>query len=98
MAKEKLTLNCGIEEINHLGTAILLRAVRDYCHPEATKETRIMTNREREATKNKILKDLKGTWLNALTNGIAAIVAEQLEQHGEEIKERLKYTKDEEVA
>lgn len=98
MAKTKLELNYGIEEIKSLGAAILLRAVRDYCNPEATRETKIMTDKQRGAYREKILKDLRGGWLNALTNGISSIVAEQLEQHEEEIKERLKYTKEEEVA
>lgn len=98
MAKANETLNYGIEEIKSLGAAILLRAVRDYCNPEATRETKIMTNEQREAYRNKILKDLRGGWLNALTNGISSIVAEQLEQNEQVIKERLNYTKEEEVA
>jgi hypothetical protein len=86
MAKTKGVLNYGIDEIRNLGAAICYQAVKDYCNPETTK-----------AMKQKILKDLRGGYLNALTNGTATVVAEQLEINEYEIKQRIRKIKDEEV-
>ena len=87
MAQTKEVLNYGIEEIRSLGAAICYQAVKDYCHPEATK-----------AMKKKILKDLRSGYLDALTNGTASVVAEQLETNEWEIKKRIRKMKEDEVA
>lgn len=87
MAQTKEVLNYGIEEIRSLGAAIAYQAVKDYCHPEAT-----------QTMKKKILKDLRSGYLNSLTNGTASIVAKQLEINEQEIKQRIRKIKDDEVA
>ena len=87
MAKTKEVLNYGIDEIRNLGAAICYQAVKDYCNPATTK-----------AQKRVILKDLRSGYLNALTNGTATIVAEQLEVNEWEIKQRIRKIKDDEEA
>lgn len=74
-----------IDEYNvrQLGAAVMLQAVRDYF---------------KSPTKQKvILKDLRSKWMDFLTNGKAAIVAEQLELHPKEIAARLHQQETEEL-
>lgn len=59
------------------GCAVVLQAVKDFFDGSHQK-------------KRAILKDLRGSWLNLITDGTAEIVAEQLELHPEEIKARIK--------
>lgn len=60
------------------GCAVVLQAVKDFFDGSPQK-------------KRAILKDLKkSAWLELISDGLAPIVAEQLEAHPEEIKQRLK--------
>ena len=62
------------------GCAILLQAVKDYFEDGVSHQKR-----------RAILKDLRNNaWLDLVSDGMAPIVAEQLELHPEEIKQRLK--------
>lgn len=65
--------------IKDLTSAITLQAVRDYFAKGVTSEER-----------QKILYELRSTWMRFITNGNSVIVAEQLELHPEEIAERLR--------
>lgn len=65
--------------ITDLVSAITLQAVRDYFEADITPEKR-----------DTILKELRSTWMDTITNGNSVIVAEQLELHPEEIAERLR--------
>ena len=62
---------------NNLVAAIVLQAVKDYF---------------RSSTKGKqiILQDLRSPWMKMLTDEMSVVVAEQLEKHPEEIRERLR--------
>lgn len=62
--------------IRNLVCAIIMQAVRDYFHSSSGK-------------KALILKDLRSSYMNLISNGTSVIVAEQLEKHPEEIRERL---------
>lgn len=66
-----------IHQIRSLGAAVLLQAVRDYCTST-------------DKWKKVILKDLRSKWMDFLTDGKSKVVAEQLEQHPEEIAQRLR--------
>jgi hypothetical protein len=66
------------QNIRNLACAITLQAVRDYFDTTSSKK------------KATILKDLRSSWMNAITNGTSVIVAEQLELHPEEIAARLR--------
>lgn len=62
--------------IRELACAITLQAVKDYFDsPETGKQA--------------ILKELRSKYMEFITNGTSGIVAEQLELHPEEIRERL---------
>ena len=65
--------------IRNLACAIILQAVKDYFEDG-------ITDKQRKA----ILKDLRSPYMDTLSNGTSVIVAEQLEQHPEEIAVRLR--------
>lgn len=65
--------------IKSLTSAILLQAVKDYLSP-----------RTKPKTQAQILKDLRSSHMDFITDGQSVIVAEQLELHLAEIKERLR--------
>lgn len=67
------------ESIRRLAAAVTLQAVRDYFAKGASDKKR-----------KKILKDLRSPWMDMLTNGTSVNVAEQLEKHPAEIRERLR--------
>ena len=62
--------------IRQLACAITMQAVRDYF-------------RSSTANKAVILKDLRSPYMDMLTKGLSLTVAEQLELHPEEIRDRL---------
>lgn len=62
--------------IRNLACAITMQAVRDYFNSS-------------EKGKGKILKELRSKWMDFLTNGTSLAVADQLELHPDEIRERL---------
>lgn len=66
------------ESVRRLAAAVTMQAVKDYF------KTRSDTKRQT------ILKDLRSPWMDLLTNGTSINVAEQLEKHPAEIKERLR--------
>lgn len=66
-----------------LAMAITLQAAREYCSACDTR-------------KDSILKELRSTWMDIITDGTSVIVAEQLELHPEEIRARLRKTPEEE--
>lgn len=65
------------QDIRILAAAITLQAVKDYFQSTAN-------------GKKAILKDLRSPWMLMLTDGQSIVVAEQLEKHPEEIRERLR--------
>jgi hypothetical protein len=68
--------------------AIFLQAAKDYCDPITSPQKR-----------GKILKDLKSNHLlNAITDDLGIITAEQLESHPNEIAKRLGIIKEDEIA
>ena len=69
-----------------LGYAIAYQATKDFFRTKS------------EKTKAKILKDLKSPYMDLLTNGLSAILAEKLETNPDEVKARIKrQEKEEEV-
>lgn len=62
--------------IRQLACAILMQAVRDY----------FRSSTEKKAI---ILADLRSSYMDTITNGLSIVVAEQLELHPDEIRERL---------
>lgn len=66
------------ESIRRLAAAVTMQAVRDYFKTKS------------EKSRKTILKDLRSSWMDMLTNGTSINVAEQLEKHPAEIKERLR--------
>ena len=62
--------------IRELACAIVMQAVRDYF-------------RSSTAKKAIILADLRSSYMDTLTNGLSIVVAEQLELHPEEIRQRM---------
>ena len=65
--------------VRNLAAAVNLQAVKDYFNKKATPKKRV-----------RILRDLRSTWMRDLTNGTSANVADELEKHPEEIRERLR--------
>lgn len=63
-------------QARNLACAITLQAVRDYFSSS-------------DAGKRAILKDLRSDYMNFITNGTSLAVADQLELHPDEIRERL---------
>ena len=84
LANQNLYTNKIDEAYNQLGYAILMQAVKDFL------------NASSDENKNAVLKDLRGEWLNALTDGTAKIVAERLLVDAEGIKERIRKTAEDE--
>jgi len=70
--------------IRQLAAALMLQAVKDYFHSSTGK-------------KRVILKDLRSAWMRFLTNGTSVNIAEELEKHPEEIRERMRRHAKEEV-
>jgi hypothetical protein len=73
------------ENIQKLTSAILMQAVRDYVADGTTYEQR-----------QQILKDLRSSRMELITKGFSIIVAEQLELHPNEIRERVRRDSEEE--
>lgn len=94
MARTKEVLNYGQTEIRSLAAEILLRASRDYCHPDIRETRRFKT---KKGEKKSILADLRGRWLVELTDGLSLTVAKELETNEDAIRERLKYIKEDDV-
>lgn len=67
--------------IRNLTSAITLQAVKDYFHST-------------DGGKKFILKELRSPWMQMLTDGQSEVIAEQLEKHPEEIRERLRKHKE----
>lgn len=63
-------------EIKNVTSAIMLQAVKDYFKSSPKGQTQI-------------LKDLRSTWMDYITDGTSVLVAEQLELHPQAIAERL---------
>ena len=71
--------------IRQLAAAVILQAVKDFLDGSTAK-------------KREILKDLRSAWMRNFTNGTSVNVAEQLENHPEEIRARMRrHSKKEEV-
>ena len=66
-----------VSQIKNLAAAVLLQAARDYCYGS-------------EKQKQAVIKDLNSPWMDFLTQGQAKVVAQELERHPDEIKERLR--------
>jgi hypothetical protein len=64
-------------QARNLACAITMQAVRDYFNTT-------------QKGKEKILKDLRSEYMDFITNGTSVTVAEQLELHPDEIRERLR--------
>ena len=64
--------------IRNLACGITMQAVKDYFEAEGQPKKQ-----------NTILKELRSKWMDFITNGTSVVVAEQLELHPEEIRERL---------
>ena len=71
------------ENYQQLGFAILKQAIKDY-FTEPPKE------------KRKILKDLKGDWMDWLTNGLSVIAAKELKANPGSIRRKLRKCEEEE--
>lgn len=69
--------------IKSLTSAILLQAVKDYFSPKTKPKAQAQ-----------ILKDLRSSHMDFLTDGQSVIIAEQLELHPKEIAERLRRNAD----
>lgn len=63
--------------VRNLACAVIMQAVRDYF--------RASKNNQKE-----ILKELRSTWMQALSDGTSVIIAEQLELRPEEIAARMR--------
>jgi hypothetical protein len=71
--------------VRQLAAKVILQAVKDFFNSSA-------------AGKQQILKDLRSSWMRDFTNGTSVNVAEQLEKHPEEIRERIRrHSKKEEL-
>lgn len=68
-----------------LAAAIVYQASKDYCSKKATDKTR-----------SAIIKDLRSKRMDAITDGMSPIIAEQLELHPDEIRERIQQQPQEE--
>ena len=68
--------------IKCLASAVMLQATKDYFAYGAN-----------EAKRKTILKELRSNWMIFLTDSVSLVIAERLEKHPEEIKERLKHAK-----
>ena len=68
-----------MQGIKNLGARVCLEAAREYCECTTT-----------PAKKKTIIKDLKGQWMDFLTNGVSKTVADELLKNEKEIAVRLK--------
>ena len=68
-----------MQGIKNLGARTCLEAAKEYCE-----------NRTTPAKKKLIIKDLKGQWMDFLTNGLSKTVADELLKNEKEIAVRLK--------
>jgi hypothetical protein len=84
LSNTKLYENKVDEAYHQLGYAIVMQAVKDYLKASD------------DENKNAVLKDLRGEWLNSLTDGTARIVAERLLIDAEGIKERIRKSAEDE--
>ena len=66
------------EGIKNLAARTCLEAAKDYCDGSAT-----------PAKKKRILKDLKGQWMDFFTDGLSKVVAEELQKNEKAIGIRL---------
>lgn len=66
-------------DARNIACAITMQAVKDYFATGVT-----------EKKKKTILIELRSEWMNFITDGMSLIVAEQLELHPEEIRERVR--------
>ncbi len=64
------------DSIRTLAAAVTLQAVKEYF--------------SKPSERKKILQDLRSPWMDNLTDGQSLVVAEQLENHPDEIKSRLR--------
>lgn len=71
--------------IRQLAAAVMLQAVKDFFRSSTGK-------------KKIILKDLRSSWMQMLTNGTSKNVADELEKNPEEIRERFRQHSAEERA
>ena len=71
------------KQARNLSCAITLQAVKDYFKADGE-----------PAKQNVILKDLRSDWMDFITNGTSIAVADQLEKHPDEIRERLRQNND----
>lgn len=67
------------QSIRNLACAIIMQAVKDYFEANTTDKQR-----------NAILKDLRSSRMDFISNGTSVIVAEQLELHPKEIAARMR--------
>ena len=67
-----------IQGIKSLASAVMLQAAKDYCDESTT-----------DVAKSVIVKELKGEWMDFLTNGTSKNVARELLHNEKEIKNRL---------
>lgn len=63
--------------IKRLGIETIIVAIKEYCRSKDDKH------------KKSIIKDLKGPWMNLLTDGMSASYADKLLKNEQEIKARL---------
>ena len=75
--------------IRNLACAIVLQAVRDYFTKKEYK-TKAKTEEMFIKKRKTILKDLRSSYMNLITQGTSVVVADQLEKHPEEIAARMR--------
>lgn len=75
MSDKDIMISKGIQA---LASATLIQAAKEYCDEHTSLEE-----------KRVILKDLKGEWMDFLTNGTAKNVAEELQRNEKGVKERI---------
>lgn len=76
--KTTITSDQYAANARQLIASVLLQGARDYCKTKS------------ETSRNTILKDLRSSRMDSISDGMSLIVAEQLELHPEEIAERLR--------
>ena len=76
--KSTITPEQYMANAHQLIAAILFQATKDYC------ETRS------EASRDKIIKDLRSSRMEYISNGMSIVVAEQLKKHPDEIRDRVR--------
>lgn len=66
------------ENAHHLIAAVLLQATKDYCGTRS------------ESSRDTIIKDLRSSRMDYMSNGMSIVVAEQLKLHPDEIRDRVR--------